>query len=120
MRNTRIFSAICLIASAGLFMTACSKSDMNGSGILHPAEMVTIQSMAFQPATVTVVEGTMITWTNKDGVAHTVTSNNGTSFNSGNISSQGTFSFTPTVAGSYAYHCSNHPTETGIVQVVIK
>jgi len=119
MRTIKMFSAIGLMGIVSLFMGSCSKSDTNGS-VLPVAQDVSIQSMAFAPATVTVVEGTMITWKNKDAVDHTVTSNDGTSFSSGTISSQGTFSFTPMVAGSYPYHCSIHPTETGIVQVVIK
>ena len=114
-----MFSAIGLMGIASLFMSSCSKSDTNGS-VLPVAQDVSIQSMAFAPATVTVAEGTMITWKNKDAVDHTVTSNDGTSFSSGTITSLGTFSFTPMVAGSYAYHCSIHPAETGIVQVVIK
>jgi plastocyanin len=38
---------------------------------------VWIQGMAFRPATITVTAGTTIKWTNKDGVAHTVTSDTG-------------------------------------------
>jgi plastocyanin len=38
---------------------------------------VTIDNFAFAPATVTVAPGTKITWTNKDGEPHTVTSADG-------------------------------------------
>ena len=61
---------------------------------------VFIQGMAFNPSTITVAAGTTITWTNKDGFAHTVTSDTNL-FNSGNIGSNGTFSFTFATAGSH-------------------
>ncbi len=120
MRTIKIFSAICLFGMAILFMNACSKSDTNGSVVLPATQSVAIQGMAFSPATVTVVVGTTITWTNMDGTAHTVTSNDGTSFNSGNIAPNGTFTFTASTPGSYGYHCSIHPTMTGTVQIVTK
>jgi len=72
--------------------------------------------MAFDPMTITVNEGTSITWTNKDATAHTVTSDNGL-FNSGNIGSNGTYSYTFSTAGSYPYHCSIHPMMTATVVV---
>ena len=121
MRPIKIFSAICLIGMAMFFVNACSKSDASGPGPVDPsAQAVTIQGMQFQPATVTVAEGIKITWTNMDGMDHTVTSNDGTSFNSGTISPGGTFTYTAVAAGSYPYHCSIHPTMTGTVQVVVK
>src|SRR5437016_3304386 len=123
MRPIKIFSAVCFIAMVSVLTNACSKSDSYGSsggGSVSTAQMVNIQSMAFTPATVTVAVGTMITWTNNDAVTHTVTSNDGTSFNSGNISSGGTYSLTLTQTGSYPYHCSIHPSMTGTVLVVTK
>jgi len=123
MRQIKIFSAICFFGLTAIFTNSCSKSDDMGSsgGGLDPnAQNVSIQGMAFTPATVTVAIGTKIVWTNMDTDAHTVTSDDGTSFNSGNISSGGTFNFTPTQTGSFPYHCSIHPSMTGTVQVVIK
>jgi plastocyanin len=119
MKAFKIFSMICLSGLLALSMNSCSKSDAStvpGSN----ANLVTIQSMAFQPATITVVIGSKITWTNMDAVAHTVTSDDGTSFDSGNINPQGTFSFTATQVGSYAYHSSIQPTMHGTLQVVTK
>lgn len=77
---------------------------------------VFIQGMAFNPSTITVAAGTTITWTNKDAIAHTVTSLTNL-FNSGNIGTGGTYSFTFTTAGSYSYYCAIHPTMTASVTV---
>jgi len=78
---------------------------------------VTIASYAFSPQSLTIKVGTKITWTNNDGVAHTVTSDNHTTFNSGPISPGSTYSFTFTKAGTYTYHCSIHPTMTATIVV---
>lgn len=70
-------------------------------------------SFAFSPATLTIKAGTTVTWKNATAVGHTVTSDDGKSFNSGTtnpIAAQGgTFSFTFTKAGTFAYHCEIHP-----------
>jgi len=105
-------------------MNACSKSGSYGSsgggGYDPTAQNVSIQSMQFTPATVTVVLGTKIVWTNNDTETHTVTSDDGTSFNSGNIAPQGTYNLTLTQTGTYLYHCSLHPSMTGTIQVVTR
>src|SRR5215469_1890642 len=72
---------------------------------------IAIQGFAFNPQTITIKVGTTVTWTDKDGVSHTVTSLSGpASFNSGALAaSGGTFHFTFTKAGTYSYHCMIHP-----------
>lgn len=77
---------------------------------------VWIQDMAFSPATITISAGTTITWTNKDGIPHTVTSTTGV-FNSGSIAANGTYSHTFNIAGAYPYYCTIHPSMTAIVIV---
>lgn len=81
---------------------------------------VVIQSFAFNPQTITVKAGTTITWTDMDSTAHTVTSSSGpTSFDSGALTaSGGTFKFTFSKPGTYAYHCKIHPFMTATVIVV--
>jgi len=77
---------------------------------------VFIQDMSYTPATITVTANTTIKWTNKDAVAHTVTSDNGL-FDSGSISTGGTYVFTFTTSGTFAYHCTPHPSMTASVKV---
>jgi plastocyanin len=80
------------------------------------ANQVFIQGMAFNPASITVTAGTTITWTNKDVIAHTVTSDSNV-FDSGSVKSGGTFSFTFSTAGTYSYHCTIHPSMVASVIV---
>jgi plastocyanin len=70
-------------------------------------------SFAFSPATLTIKAGTTVTWKNETSVGHTVTSDDGKSFDSGTSNpiapQSGNFSFTFTSAGTFAYHCEIHP-----------
>ena len=116
-----------LIFVAILFTSySCSKDSMDDNmepaGGSKPvlkepgANEVWIQGSAFTPETITVTAGTTITWTNNDGIIHTVTSDTGL-FDSGNIANKGTYSFKFNAAGTYLYHCIVHPTMTAKVVV---
>lgn len=94
-----------------------TNANMNNSNTGNPgANEVFIQGMAFSPATLTVTAGTTVKWTNKDGVTHTVTSDN-TLFDSGNVLPNGIYSYTFSTAGTYTYHCSIHTSMKGTVVV---
>jgi plastocyanin len=69
---------------------------------------VDVKGYTFVPVTITVPKGTTVTWTNGDGVAHTVTSILGV-FDSGNIAPGKTYSFTFNQAGTFEYGCTIHP-----------
>jgi plastocyanin len=75
---------------------------------------VNIQNFAFDPATVTIKKGTIVTWTNQDSAPHQIKS---ATFNSQLLSQGQSFSFTFSNAGSFDYSCSIHPSMTGKVVV---
>ena len=77
---------------------------------------VNIDNFTFQPQTLTVKAGTMITWTNRDDIPHTVTSSDAL-FKSKTLDTDDKFTFTPTKPGTYSYFCSIHPKMTGKVVV---
>jgi plastocyanin len=123
--KSRIIIGISLLFAILNLSNSCTKStmaDMTGTGGDNGGSKgpgtneVFIQDMAFNPATITVAVNTTIKWTNKDAVAHTVTSDNGL-FDSGTLVTGGTFSFTFTTAGTYPYHCTPHPAMTATVLV---
>jgi len=101
---------IALILSSG-----CSKSSTTNP--TPGSNEVFIQSFAFTPETITVTVNTTITWTNKDAVAHTVTSDIGI-FDSGSINANATYSHQFSVAGTYNYHCTIH--STMLAKVVVQ
>ena len=66
----------------------------------------------FSPTSMTISVGTTIVWMNTTQTPHTVTSNDGKSFNSGDstpIGPNATFSWKFTKTGTFAYHCDFHP-----------
>lgn len=81
------------------------------------ANAVNISNFAFVPATLTIPTGSTVTWTNKDEEPHTVVSNDGSTFHSAGLGTNGTFSFTFKDAGTFDYVCSIHPMMHGTVVV---
>jgi plastocyanin len=87
------------------------------ASVQRSATQVAIMNFAFSPASLTVAVGTTVTWTNKDSVGHTVTSDTGAWPDSGIVGPDKSFSFTFTKAGKFSYHCSVHPTMTASITV---
>lgn len=79
-------------------------------------DAVTIENYAFSPIKLSAAAGTTVTWTNKDSTPHTVTADDG-SFDSGNLGSGDTWTYTFKVAGTFAYHCNYHPAMKGAVTI---
>lgn len=114
------------LCAAALILPSCGDSDERA---------ITVEHVAFSPASVEVDAGTTVTWTNRDDeVVHTVTSglpgdkgvpglDNGTPAQpdgafDGEIDGAGaTFSFTFDEAGEYAYFCRVHQSMTGEIVV---
>ncbi len=88
--------------------------------IARPAQTsaaVAIKNFAFTPQLLTVHPGTTVTWTNTDDEPHTVTSAT-KAFGSGALDTGGTYRFTFTRPGEYAYYCALHPHMTG--KIIVK
>jgi plastocyanin len=111
---------LALCAVVALAAAGCGGSDNGGSTSSAPASTssssssgggvaIKMQNIAFDPKAVTVKVGQKITWTNDDSTDHNVTANSGADFKSDNFGKGGTFSFTPTKAGTIKYVCTIHP-----------
>ena len=61
----------------------------------------------FEPKALTVKAGTKVVWGNEGQRPHTITADNG-AFNSGNLGTGASFSFTFAQAGTYPYYCEYH------------
>ena len=111
------------IAALALVLSACGAdaNTDNDEAAPSPESTVNLQLIAFKPENLTVAAGTAVTWSNKDGTDHTVTSGavdqqGGTAtsrpdgkFDSGTLKGGGEFSFTFPAAGTYSYFCKLHP-----------
>jgi plastocyanin len=120
MRRTLV--ALTLLAVVGTLAAACggggSSSDGGGSsstGGQGGGNAVTIDNLAFSPATLNLKTGQEVTWTNKQDIAHTVTADGGAFDHQ--MPPGATFSFTFDKAGSFPYHCTIHPSMTATIQV---
>ena len=107
-----------LLAAGVLALPAVGLARLLGDQQVGAADVAaTINNFAFSPNPLTVPVGTRVVWTNQQaGVPHTVTSDTGL-WDSGTVPSGGTFAFTFTTAGTFAYHCNIHPTMHGTVIV---
>jgi plastocyanin len=100
-----------------------SNASVNITGGSEAGQSCVSAKSCYDPDTITVPPNTVITWTNIDNTAHTVTSgspsenNTGTVFDSGMIGPGGTYSFIFMSSGTYDYFCSIHPWMTGEVIV---
>jgi plastocyanin len=78
---------------------------------------VSIKEFAFSPAALTVEAGSTVTFTNNDGVEHTVTAKD-KSFDSGLIKKGETATITFSKAGEYAIYCKPHTFMTA--KIIVK
>ena len=87
------------------------------SGQAVRAEKVEIVNFAYEPDPVTIQEGGKVTWLNQDSAPHTATADDG-SFDTGTLEEGKLKSETFKEPGTYAYHCTIHPSMHGTVEVV--
>jgi plastocyanin len=80
------------------------------------ADRIEIAGFTFAPTPLRVPVGTVVTWTNLDPAAHTVSARDG-SFDSGTLEPNSRFEATFDRAGTFAYVCRIHPTMRGSVRV---
>jgi plastocyanin len=114
------------LSGVAVLLACSSGSNLTSPGGSQPAlpngsADVTIQDFSFSPSSVTIKAGATVRWTNHGPSAHTTTSDAGL-WDSGQLtppsgggtyggggSAGGSFRMTFTTAGTYGYHCTNHP-----------
>ena len=74
-----------------------------------------IEAMRFEPETVTVARGDIVTWVNRDPFPHTATRKG--AFDSRAIAAGSSWRFTAREAGEYEYICTLHPGMKGTLIV---
>ena len=79
---------------------------------------ITMKSFAFSPAQVTINKGATVVWTNEDSAPHQLKSDSGfVAMDSQIIPQDSSFSVVFNQAGTYAYHCTLHPSMIGTIIV---
>ncbi|HEV8282664.1 MAG TPA: cupredoxin domain-containing protein [Chitinophagaceae bacterium] len=113
--KTKFFVSILLIICTAIIISACykNKTDYNNS---PSGYKITMKNSVFSPASLTVVAGSTITWTNDDNMIHAVTATDG-SFNSGDIAIGSSYSKTFSTVGTINYSDSHNTSMTGVLIV---
>ena len=127
MRLTFLGAAAVAVAACGggsvssVGPTSSGPISPGGNPMSPAAGQVSIAEYSYTPQSLSIKAGTSVTWTNNGSLAHTVTADGG-AFNSGQISAStgggsygggtapGSFTYTFAAAGTFPYHCANHPT----------
>jgi plastocyanin len=114
------YIVLALVLLAGCAGNGGTAGVQDAGGAQEPAALgwvsIDIKGFAFAPATIMVMRGTTVTWTNLDSASHTVSAD-GYEFDSGTLKKGDTFSQTFNDAGTFAYHCNFHPSMTGTIVV---
>jgi plastocyanin len=121
-----------LLAVMALVGAGCGSSDDKGSGggssdsssqdavpsANGDGTSVDMKNIQFSPKEQAVKVGEKITWVNQDDVDHNVVSTGGPAkFESDTFGKGGTYTFTPTKAGTIKYTCTLHPGMDGVLNV---
>src|SRR4051812_23772210 len=111
------------IATAAALATACghaggaSTSNAPKATSSSAAPSITIADFKFTPGTLKVRSGASAEVMNTDDAPHTVTADDGRSFDSGTVAPGKSTTFRAPGPGSYAYHCQIHPYMKGSLVV---
>ena len=100
---------IALAAVQDVEIVACAS-------VTADATVAAVGFSGFNPASVTINVNQVVKWSNTTGFNHTVTSDTG-EWTSATLNNNTSVCLRFNVAGTYAYHCSPHPSMTGSVTV---
>jgi plastocyanin len=117
LRRTRLH-ALAIIAAV-FAATAIYGTRAHAAHSSPPASTLAIEidNFKFGIVSMEVGKGTIVTWTNRDDVPHTVVSSTKL-FKSPPLDTNEKFSYTFNDAGTFEYYCSLHPRMTG--KIVVK
>jgi plastocyanin len=106
MAATAMLIAGCGGGDSGSGSATASPSPSSSSG--NGSTGVTISDFKFTPNPLTVKAGARVTVTNNDSAPHTVTADDGQSFDTGTLDQGSSKTISVTKPGTYPYHCSIH------------
>jgi len=113
--KTRSFLFIGALVVVIFLILSCYKNKSSYNSTSGTSK-ITITSSAYSPASLTVVSGATVTWTNNDSTAHTVTTEDG-AINSGDIAPGSSYSKTFMTTGTYNYHDAHNTDRKGVLIV---
>jgi plastocyanin len=123
--RSRTCTLLLIIAATAALVTGCGGGGGGPSAGAAPSagsspgtsSSISIDNFKFSPRAIRVPAGARVKVTNNDSAAHTVTADDGQSFDSGTVNPGASTSFNAPAAGSYAYHCTIHAFMKGTLLV---
>jgi plastocyanin len=114
----RVVSAVCSLVLV-VSMAACGGGSTNAApaGNSGSGNTVTIKDFSFGPASLTVSAGATVTFENHGTQSHTATSDTPGQFDAGTVAPGTSTPVTFATKGTFAFHCSFHPTMHGTITV---
>ena len=113
----RAYTLLSTAAVAAALVTGCGGGGSGPSAGAAPSaggssgtsSAITISNFKFSPGTLRAQNGAGIKVANDDSAAHTVTADDGHSFDSGTVDPGASTTIRAPAAGTYSYHCTIHP-----------
>jgi plastocyanin len=118
-RSTLVGFSVALLGALALHLSASADTASSSAATPAPAAtpvLVTIKDFAFSPSVVSIPVGGSVTFKNLDQAAHTATDSNKV-FDSGNLDTGKSYTYTFTKAGTYKIICLYHPSMKGTIVV---
>ena len=111
-----VSGAVAAVVMIGFGVSAAQDGGGSAPAAAAGAASVSITDFSFRAPEIAVARGTTVTWTNEDGVNHSVNATDGT-FDSARLKTGETFAFTFDADGTFSYVCNIHPDMTGTIVV---
>jgi amicyanin len=108
---------VLILIAAVVFYFSKDLTSQTETSISSQENLVLITGYKFVEPTINIKVGDTVTWTNKDSVKHTVTSENGEELNSNLFGKEESYSHKFDTPGIYDYYCVPHPSMKGTVVV---
>jgi plastocyanin len=125
--KSRTYTLLLITAVTAALVTGCGGGGGGGGpspaaapsagGSPSTSSSISINDFKFSPRAIRVPASAQIKVTNNDSAPHTVTADDGRSFDSGTVNPGASTSFQAPAPGSYAYHCTIHPFMKGTLLV---
>jgi plastocyanin len=120
MQLLRPIKSLLAIAATAMLIAGCggggsgsaTANSSNSSSSSAPgagSNAVKISDFKFMPNPLAVQPGARVSVTNDDSAPHTVTADDGHSFDTGTLGQGSSKTISVTKPGTYPYHCSIHP-----------
>ena len=116
MNHAHHTRSLIALAATAVLLAGCGGPSLASSGATHggSSNALQISDFKFKPASLSVNTGGIVV-TNADGVAHSVTADDGRSFDSGILGPGTSRTIAVSEPGRYPYHCVVHPFMHGTV-----